>query len=339
MASPNNGIEVLFSTLERNNFFYGKLLDTQNLKPEQSYFIRKRWLLNRMVIGSGVVCGLDLAVDPGSSGLLTLQPGLAIDGAGREIIVDTAINVDPTQLTDNRGNPTGPVAAGTTVSICLSYAESKVAPAPVLVADCDNPGNCAPDRVREGFRILVRTTAGPPTGPPSCPIPGASWTPADLQAKLAPLVSTAGAAIPADSCVPLARFTASANTLDTTVRPLVYNNRLLFQLLICLSEQVGQMAGAVLLLYESGDAQSAKASKPLATPLVVRVTDGVGNPVSGATVNFNVSSGGGSVAPTVAKAGGLYQTQWTLGAAGTQTVDAQAAGSALKVTFHASIVP
>ena len=42
----------------RNNYFYGKLLDEFHLEMEQSYFNRHRWLLNRLSLGSGVLCGL-----------------------------------------------------------------------------------------------------------------------------------------------------------------------------------------------------------------------------------------------------------------------------------------
>jgi hypothetical protein len=338
MASATNGIEVLFTTLERNNFFYGKLLDTRNLKLEQSYFIRKRWLLNRLVTGSGVVCGLDLAVDPGTPGLLVVQPGLAIDASGREIIVPEAVSVDATQLTDAQGNPTGPVSAGDTIAVCLCYAEARVNPVPVLVADCDNPGDCAPDLVREHFRLLVRPAPTVLAPPPSCPLPGDSWTATDLDAQLRPLISADCSAVPADSCVPLAHFTPSTNTLQTHVRPLIYGNRLLYQLLVCLGDQVAQVAGAALLLYESGDGQSAKANQQVAAPLVVRVVDGAGNPVNGAAVAFT-ASGGGVVTAAAPQPAGRYETTWTLGAAGAQAVTAQAAGSTLSVTFHATIVP
>src|SRR4051812_26688561 len=123
MASATNGIEVLFSTLERNNFFYGKMLDVSNLKLEQSYFIRKRWLLNRLVNGPGVVCGLDASIDAVTAGRILIKPGLGIDFFGREVIVAEAAAVDATKLTDDKGAPTGPVPAGATVVICLAYSE------------------------------------------------------------------------------------------------------------------------------------------------------------------------------------------------------------------------
>jgi hypothetical protein len=91
------------STPARNNYFYGKLLDVQHFILEQRYFNTKRWLLNRLGLGSGVMCGLRLSV---VNGQLVLSPGVAIDPVGREIIVSTAVPLDPRQITDDCGRPT-----------------------------------------------------------------------------------------------------------------------------------------------------------------------------------------------------------------------------------------
>src|SRR4051812_36275935 len=70
---------------ERPLYFAGKLLTAEDLELEQSYHIEKRRLLNRMLQGAGVVSGLDVAA--GEQGSVTVEPGLAIDGRGREILV------------------------------------------------------------------------------------------------------------------------------------------------------------------------------------------------------------------------------------------------------------
>ncbi len=43
---------------ERNRYFYGKLLTVRDFEVEQRYHSGKRALLNRLVHGAGVVCGL-----------------------------------------------------------------------------------------------------------------------------------------------------------------------------------------------------------------------------------------------------------------------------------------
>ena len=142
----------------RNRYFYGKLLDVHHLEMEQRYLNEKRWLLNRLGLGTGVICGLEL--EPDESGRVLLRDGVAIDGRGREIVV-TAPHVieDPMALTDECGRPTGERANGmATISLC--FHECDVDPAPVLVADCDVREECRPGAVRERFRVVV--TDGPP---------------------------------------------------------------------------------------------------------------------------------------------------------------------------------
>ncbi|RUR86784.1 N,N-dimethylformamidase beta subunit family domain-containing protein [Chlorogloeopsis fritschii PCC 9212] len=66
----------------------------------------------------------------------------------------------------------------------------------------------------------------------------------------------------------------------------------------------------------SGDNQTGATGATLPDPLVVQVKDGAGNPQSGVTVNFAVTSGGGSVSPAsaVTNANGEASTTLTLGA-------------------------
>ena len=53
----------------RNRYFYGQLLGVNNFELETDYAIRQRRLLNRLVLGYGVVCGLnvELTSDGGKS--------------------------------------------------------------------------------------------------------------------------------------------------------------------------------------------------------------------------------------------------------------------------------
>jgi hypothetical protein len=65
----------------------------------------------------------------------------------------------------------------------------------------------------------------------------------------------------------------------------------------------------------SGNDQSAPAGSELPEPLVIRVTDNAGRPVSGAPVAWLVTDGGGSVDPVFGVTGGdgHASTRWTLG--------------------------
>jgi Domain of unknown function (DUF4082)/Bacterial Ig-like domain (group 1) len=91
----------------------------------------------------------------------------------------------------------------------------------------------------------------------------------------------------------------------------------------------------------SGDNQTGAAGTTLPNPLVVQVKNSAGNPQSGVTVNFAVTSGGGSVSPAsaVTNASGQASTTLTLGASsGTNAVSATATGVG-SVTFSATVTP
>jgi hypothetical protein len=86
----------------------------------------------------------------------------------------------------------------------------------------------------------------------------------------------------------------------------------------------------------SGDNQTGMVGTKLAQPLVVQVTDGFGNPISGVTVGWSVTGGGSVSAPlTDTDVNGQASVERTLGlTAGTQTTLASASGLAgSPVTF------
>ncbi len=325
---------------ERNRYFYGLMMDEGRFRKDQDYFNRKRYLLNRFVTGTGVVCGLDLNWD-NTKQLLTIKAGLAIDRIGREIVVPADTAVDVTQLTDATGKATGPTPAGATILIALAYAEKAIDPVPVLVPDCDNPGACAASTTEETFAVVITVAAGPPPAIPGCVLGSFPLPPgAPLQQAIAKQIANAYSSAPADTSIVLGRLDLTAGTLDAVSdRPVVYDNALLYQLLVCLASQVAQVQ-TTSLVYVSGDNQSAKANKTLANPLVVGLVDGSGNPVTtGAAPVFAVTAGGGSVGAVTPAGPGQYQTKWQLGASGAQTVNVTVAGSSLTVVFNATIQP
>ena len=100
---------------------------------------------------------------------------------------------------------------------------------------------------------------------------------------------------------------------------------------------------ATTLVLVSGGGQSAAPDSLLPLPIVVKVSDSLGNGVSGRTVTFAVGTGGGSVgtASATTDATGSASTTWTLGStAGAQTLTVTAtglAGSPLTVSATASV--
>lgn len=91
----------------------------------------------------------------------------------------------------------------------------------------------------------------------------------------------------------------------------------------------GQAGPPASVAVASGNGQPGVAGQALPDPLVVRVTDASGSAVSGATVQWSVTLGGGSVSPgtSTTDAEGRAQAAWTLGtAAGGNTATASVSG-------------
>ncbi len=352
---------MALSIPERNLYFYGKLLDVEQLEKEQRYFNRKRWLLNRLVTGSGVVCGLNVV--PGENGEVIIQPGVAIDAMGREIVVVDEHSLDPSWLTDLVGDPSELLTEGD-VEICLAYREVQADPVPVLVPDCDTPDGCAHGTVREEFVVLVRQ-AGDVPEPLGCGLEDFP-VPADgtLHERLCQRIRSAcpdEPEGPADTCVPLARVTLPVSGEESispcTGTSFVFNNALLYELLLCLAGRQTVFPPGRILRYAFGDNQVAPAGSTLSDALGVEVIDGDGNPVADITVEFEVIRGGGHLrrrAVRDAGAGisrgretrslsvktkkdGRASVSWTLGPKpGPQELIARAVGTPMTVTFRAT---
>lgn len=102
----------------------------------------------------------------------------------------------------------------------------------------------------------------------------------------------------------------------------------------------GGGAKVAQLQVAGGSGQQAAVSTALPLPLTVVAVDAQGAPVSGASVQFAVSQGGGSVSPSSATtdAQGRASTTWTLGATpGAHAVTATAGNAS--VQFSATAVP
>lgn len=89
---------------------------------------------------------------------------------------------------------------------------------------------------------------------------------------------------------------------------------------------LNQVTPPLSMSVVSGNGQQGPPGAELPDPLVVRVEDARGRPVSGQIVNFRVVSGGGSVfaGAAISNKSGLVQERWTLGFGGLQRVEARA---------------
>jgi hypothetical protein len=239
---------------ERNHFFYGKLLDVPHLDLEQDYFNAKRWLLNRLLDGAGVVTGL--AVAPAVNGTrLAIQPGVAVDGWGREIVVPAlSVPFDPRTLIGDDGKTTGTVTGAGSVTIGICYKDCGISPEPVMIANCNPAGDCAPGITREQYALIVQAGTALPS-PSKCTFTDLFKPPAnsndipDIHPKLAGRIAQPYTDPTGKGCVLLAQVNLPASgaitaaMVDNTVRPVVVSTGLLLELIFCLAQRVQQLAG------------------------------------------------------------------------------------------------
>jgi hypothetical protein len=91
--------------IERLNYFNGQRLEAGDLKLEQDYHINVRRWLNRSLLTPGIAKGLEVSVKPGDPHTILVDPGLALDALGREIILVEQTEVAVTGLASNPGDP------------------------------------------------------------------------------------------------------------------------------------------------------------------------------------------------------------------------------------------
>jgi hypothetical protein len=129
-----------FAGVKRVNYFAGQILDAQDFRDEQAYVIEKRRLLNRALLGRGIVAGLSVSVPAGSAAAtVVVEPGLAIDSAGREVDLRTAVSLDI------------PSAAGSLQYIIVEYTERGTDAVWLPTAKSET----VPSRIEEGAAVRV----------------------------------------------------------------------------------------------------------------------------------------------------------------------------------------
>jgi len=303
--SDRMGARGRLVTPRRNRFFHGKRMDAYHFELETGYGIAMRRMINRMVFGGGVICGLD--VTPGYPACsVVISPGLAIDGWGREIVVPQAsapITVPerlirrvcgedddgcgddgkpssggeqreqtpasyeaegggeqtPEQRNGNgkhhgehdtgNGNDRGARERGC-ITVRLCYHECESDPVDVLAGDCGSGSPCAPGSIREQWSISFEAGCQEPQDP-TCRFPDVLRGGELDYAELARFVTRGCPDPPRNHCVPLANLHLDCrdgqceiddDTIDITIRPVVFANAILFDLLsrIVEEEQSGE---------------------------------------------------------------------------------------------------
>lgn len=157
----------------RPRYFCGQLLTDQDLDAAQRYVIEKNKLHNRYLVGTGVACGLAVRCDP-CDGVVTVEPGYAIDCCGNDIVVCDPQRFDVMQYLKDCFRDDEPGCEGKIITpppsscddlpkvycLIISYNEIHTRPMTAMTRrnGCATTG-CEPSRTNEVFRFdLVEET-------------------------------------------------------------------------------------------------------------------------------------------------------------------------------------
>jgi hypothetical protein len=181
-------------------------MTARDFRDEQSYFLTHHRLHQRVLHGSGIVCGLDVVPHPDpdcqSRGWVVITPGIAVDCFGRDVIVREPLVVNVARLfphtvpcgaeagyvlkespkpadkkaaerarpadPDDGPEPADPPPAGTGFLIGVRYGELCVEPVPVLIDETGCGERKTPNRVREAVCVRYRRCGSNGCGPDDC---------------------------------------------------------------------------------------------------------------------------------------------------------------------------
>jgi hypothetical protein len=222
---------------KRNHYFYGKLLDELHLRLEQEYVNRKRWMLSRLALGSGVLCGLQLAKDGKH---VLVASGVAIDHYGREIVVPEQVRIDASKISENCQASRDRREDEPSVYLWLCYRECKSDFMPALVSDC-RTRECAPSTIVESYCFEVRADgplADPARDKALCEALSGGNDAEEKRALIHRALQRDCVCGEQHGCIALARIDFDAEggvtNIDAAQQQRVYGNDMLFKMLLCL---------------------------------------------------------------------------------------------------------
>ncbi|MCR5093450.1 MAG: hypothetical protein K6B72_05705 [Lachnospiraceae bacterium] len=131
---------------ERNRYYPGKMLTSADFQAEQDYHVNKTRFMNSLFYGAGIVCGLGVfSLDDLS---VLVESGVAIDGTGREIVVDNSV-VKKLSAIEGFDSLTGNVA-----TLCVRFKEDPVHSV-YSVSHKDSEKEYEFNRIAEGYELFL----------------------------------------------------------------------------------------------------------------------------------------------------------------------------------------
>ena len=130
----------------RNRYYKGKMLTSTDFAAEQLYMNRKRQFVNRMIAGSGIVCGLNvISLDDLS---FMVESGVAIDDMGREIVVESSVVKKLSAIAGFESLETGHA------SLCIRYQENETQPV-YAISRQDSDREFEYNRIEDGYELFL----------------------------------------------------------------------------------------------------------------------------------------------------------------------------------------
>jgi hypothetical protein len=158
-CSDNDKTFCEYNEFRRLRYFHGMLLDDKDFRAEQQYHAGKRRFLNRMLHGSGVVCGLELKSEKGKR-WIKVTSGLALDCSGNEIWVSEDKKIDLCTLLPPKKKDQGECKEDppedNTYYIGIRYDEKPTSPVSVYLpsGNCEEK-TCENSRWKEGYCVEI----------------------------------------------------------------------------------------------------------------------------------------------------------------------------------------
>ncbi len=120
--------------LQRNRYFKGKFMTERDFAADTEYLLSRHRLANRIGLGWGIACGLDVHLDRGDHchpAHVKVGNGVAIDCYGRELVRchATCLTLDPDKKSKHG-----------IFLIAIRYHEKEVEPVPAIFSNSENCG-------------------------------------------------------------------------------------------------------------------------------------------------------------------------------------------------------
>jgi predicted flap endonuclease-1-like 5' DNA nuclease len=135
-------------TTERNHYFHGKLMTTRDMEAEQQFHMRRLNTLSRFVTGNGVVCGLEAEQVKSITNTnpnkleVTLEPGVALDCCGRQIVVSDRTSSETDRHPENN-----------VIDLYINHMECSKESVPIPGAGSGCKQKCSHNRIVETFSV------------------------------------------------------------------------------------------------------------------------------------------------------------------------------------------